>query len=790
MTVLFSAFLGSCSRTGCALSLTLFAFCLSCLTVSAFGFQSGAGGRREASSNGELVGIVLDTEGNAVANAYVRLSGVHFGQSTSTGRDGRFVFTHIPSGGAMLTVEAPGFSRYQQQWDNVHEMALPLRVQLALAARSEQVTVTATRTGTPLSDTAASVQIISHAEIQATSALTLDDVLRQTPGFTLFRRTSSRYANPTSQGVSLRGVGASGASRALVLADGIPLNDPFGGWVYWDRVPREALDRIEVVEGGASDLYGSDALGGVIDLITRHAEGPEFDVDSSYGNENTPDVSLWANLEHGRWGAQIGGEYFNTDGYVLVPPSLRGPMDVPAGSQHDTASLNLYGNVTPHSHLFFEGNIFGEQRGNGNPFETNGTNLRQLAGGWDWQSDTAGSVSVRAYGGPQVFAQDFYSVALNRASESLTDVQRVPAQDAGFSMQWTRQAGERQTLVAGVDGSQVQGSSIDWHYLKGLETSVTGAGGRQQIGGIYGEDILRLTPAWLLTADGRVDSWRNYDALSTTRPLASTGPLAVQNYADVTQNTFSPRVSLLHRLNSRVSAYASGYRAFRAPTLNELYRPFRLGNVVTLANSGLAAEQLTGAEAGASYSPFGNRFLLRGDFFWDQIANPVENVTLSATQLLITRQRQNLGRIGSRGIELDVEGQLTHNLILNGGYQYVDARVLSFPANQALVGLRVPEVPAQNLTMQVRYFLPGRFTAGIQARYMSSQYDDDLNQFLLGPAFVVDALVSHPLRRGAEIYAAAENLTGQRYAIAATPVTFVAPPVLVRAGFRMHFGAH
>lgn len=770
-------------------ALLMAAFCV-LGAASGFGSQAGAGAGSGASSAARLDGVVVDAEGRAVPNARVRLRGAHFDQTISTGADGKFVFKNVPAAAATLVVEAAGFSRAEQRWDNARNAAQPLRVQLALASRSEQVNVTATRTGTPLSDTAASVHVISHAEIQATSALTIDDVLRQTPGFSLFRRTSSRFANPTSQGVSLRGVGASGASRALVLADGIPLNDPFGGWVYWDRVPRQSLDRVEVVQGGASDLYGSDAMGGVIDLITRHAEGPEFDVDSSYGDENTPDVSLWSNLQHGRWGAQIGSEYFNTDGYVLAPPDVRGPVDVPAGSQHDVASLNLYGDATPHSRLFFGGNLFGEQRGNGLPFETNGTNLRQLTAGWDWQSDAVGSVAVRAYGGPQVFAQDFYSVALNRASESLTDVQRVPAQDAGFSVQWTRQAGERQTLVAGADGNQVEGSSIDWHYFKGLETTVTGAGGRQQIGGFYGEDILRITPTWLLTADARLDSWRNYDALSTTQPLAAAGPLAVQNFSNFSQNAFSPRVSLLHRLNSQVSAYASGYRAFRAPTLNELYRPFRLGNVVTLANNGLAAEQLTGAEAGASYSPFGSRFLLRGDFFWDQIANPIENVTLTATQALITRQRQNLGRIGTRGIELDVESQLTSSLILDGGYQYVDARVLSFPGNQVLAGLRVPEVPAHNLTAQLRYTLPGRFTAGVQARYMSSQYDDDLNQFLLGPAFVVDALVSHPLRHGAEIYAAAENLTGQRYAIAATPVVFVAPPVLVRAGFRMHFGAH
>ena len=101
----------------------------------------------------------------------------------------------------------------------------------------------------------------------------LDDALRQVVGFSLFRRTSSRTANPTAQGVSLRGLGASGASRALVLADGIPLNDPFGGWVYWARQPRLGVERLEVLRGGAADLYGSGALGGVVQLVSRGAAG-------------------------------------------------------------------------------------------------------------------------------------------------------------------------------------------------------------------------------------------------------------------------------------------------------------------------------------------------------------------------------------------------------------------------------------------------------------------------------------------------------------------------------------
>src|SRR5438045_3335101 len=180
---------------------------------------------------------------------------------------------------------------------------------------SDTITVTATRTETRLSDTPASVVVLSAKDLAATPAATVDDALRQVPGCTLFRRSGSRTANPTSQGVSLRGIGASGASRALVLEDGIPLNDPFGGWVYWGRVPRAAMDRVEVLRGGASDLYGSGAMGGVVQFIRRADDGVALDV--SGGTERTGSGSLFAARRFGDWRGSVAADVLRTDGYVL-----------------------------------------------------------------------------------------------------------------------------------------------------------------------------------------------------------------------------------------------------------------------------------------------------------------------------------------------------------------------------------------------------------------------------------------------------------------------------------------
>ncbi|MGH9406067.1 MAG: TonB-dependent receptor [Terriglobia bacterium] len=732
-----------------------------------------------------IQGSVRDTRGNPVAGATVSFTGGGVSVSATTDRAGRFALDVAGASAGTVSVEAAGFQLQRRDWRSTN--ATPMAIVLPLAPLSQRVTVTANRIPTEISQTAGTVAVINSSHIAATSALSLDGILRQVPSFTLFRRTDSRIANPTSQGVSLRGVGSSGASRALVLENGIPINDPFGGWVYWDLLPRAAVSRVEVAEGGGSDLYGSTAMGGVINVLTREEARSEVSLDASYGNENSPDASFWSSTEWRKWGAQLSGEAFNTDGYILIPADQRGNVDTPAGSDHTDLTLTLDRQISNGLRAFLTGTVFGEARKNGTPLQTNRTHLRRLVGGLDWQSAAVGAVTLRGYGQAQLLDQNFSAVAASRNSESLTDVQRVPAQEAGFSIQWAREIGTHQTWVAGVDALAVRGASDERIYSRGAVKSATGAGGRQDTQGVYAEDVARLTRRWIVTASARYDHWRNFDALSATTPLVPPGPTGVTDFAPKTQAAFSPRLSILRQLTPSLSLYASAFRSFRAPTLNELYRPFRVGDVVTLANSALSAERLDGAEAGASFARSGGRRRFHAALFWNQINQPIANVTLATTPSLITKQRQNLGSTRSRGIELEAEARLGA-ISLSGGYQFADATVLSFPADPALVGLFVPQVPEQSFTFQAQYSRRPLGTFALQGHYVGVQYDDDLNQFPLASAFELDAFASHRIGSHFEVYGAVENLTGQRYQVARVPYTELGPPALARFGIRLDWG--
>ena len=743
----------------------------------------------------QVEGIVKDGSGAVVTGAQVSLASGSYRLDQLTESDGNFDFVEVPAPSGKVKVSASGFATVEKEWRlGSGKKSLFLTIILRPAVKPEEVTVTATRMETPLSETTADVRVLTRREVAATPALTLDGALQQVPGFTLFRRTGSRVANPTAQGVSLRGVGASGASRALVLVDGIPLNDPFGGWVYWDRVPREAVGRMEVVRGGVSDLYGSHAMGGVINILTRKATTSEFALDTSYGNENTPDGSFWSSIRHGPWTMDFDGEAFNTDGYILVSPQDRGTVDTPAASEHEVGNVRLERKFGENGRVFAKTTYFRETRGNGTPLQMNRTHTRQLAIGADWVSQRAGSFTFRGYGGPQVFDQTFSAVAADRNSEFLVRSQRVPAQQTGLSFQWNRPVGTKQTLVAGFDGHEVRGSSNELGFFGGRMTSALGAGGRQRTTGIYGEDLLRLTSRLQVTAALRFDRWRNYNALSTSRSFSSGAPPTVINFPERTETAFSPRLGILYRLTSNVSLVGSAYRAFRAPTLNELYRGFRVGNVVTNANSALQAERLTGAEAGAQFAAFRRKLTGRGTFFWSDVTNPIANVTLNVTPSLITRQRQNLGRTRSRGVDLDTTFHVSPTFQLTGGYEFVNATVLSFTANPSLVGLEIPQVPRHVFTFQALYSNPTassrwrRVTLGLQGRYVGNQFDDDQNLLPLGKFFTMDASLSRRIWNDLEAYVAVENIFDERYTVNRTPVRELGPPTLFRIGFRLHLG--
>jgi len=718
-------------------------------------------------------GTVVAPGGLPAAGARVAARTAEGAAETTTGRDGTFRLEIAGPPPLTIRVEAAG---YPPAGKTVAEAeSSGLTIALSRPTVAEEITVTATRTPRPVADTAAPATIVPREDLENTPAPALDDALRQVPGFSLFRRSGSRTANPTSQGVSLRGLGASGTSRALVLADDIPMNDPFGGWVYWGRLPEIGLDRVEVVEGGGSDLWGSAALGGVIRLVRRDDAAPAVRAEAWGGSPSSADGSLRVAGAMGPLRASADAEVFATDGYVAVAPEERGPVDVRAGSRHRAFEATAEATALGGSRLFVRASRYLEDRSNGTRLQRNDTEMTQWSGGFDGAA-AGGAAALRGYRSDERFHQTFSAISADRTSETRTSRQAVPSSATGGSAQWARAIGTVHELVAGADFREVEGTSEDTAFLP-AGPALRPSGGRQRSGGAWLEDVAALSPRLTATAALRFDAWSNLSG----RTFEGGAPLALP---DRSARSWSPRASVVWAATRSVSLTAAGYRAFRAPTLNELYRPFRLGNVQTLANADLAPETVTGVEAGARWQSLDGRLFARANLFWTELHDAVGNVTLATTPSLITRRRENVGRVRDRGAELAADARLSSAWSVSAGYLLADSRVASSTTNPSLVGKRVPQVPRDQATLRVRFARPSLAAIVLQARWSGRQYDDDANAFRLGTAFTLDALVSRELFGGGEIFAAVENLTDRRNEIGRTPVLTLGSPRTFRAGLR------
>ncbi len=703
-----------------------------------------------------------DTLGDPIAgaSAVVDADSRGRGRAVITGADG-IAIVPVPDVPLplLLRVSAPGFAEFVEA---LQPGSAAFDVQLEPAARTEQVTVTAGRRPVRGADLPADATVLSRRDIEVAAAGTLDDVLRLTPGFSLFRRTPSRIANPTTQGVTLRGLSASGASRTLVLADGVPLNDPFGGWVSWDRVPQVAIDRVEVVRGGASDLYGADAAGGVIQVLSVEPSSPVMRALVEGGTQESGRVSALAGTRRGPWSGAIAGEWNTTEGAIPVAPEIRGPIDTPAGVESSVLSLSVGGAITRMWRASLRGQVYDEDRTNGTPLQDNDTNQRQasvdVTGGGPW-----GDLRLRAFAAGQGYDQAFSAVNAARTAETLSSRQRVAATIGGGSAEYVRSIG-RVVLLAGGDARRVEGDMIERRPVG----APTIADGRQDTLGGFAQATWAASSRLVLVGGLRADAIDIETAPGGTRDI----------------NALSPKGSVAWSGPNAVTLRASGYRAFRAPTLNERLRSFRAGNTITLNNPALEMERVTGGDVTVAWEP--RRVSLRATLFAARLDDAITNVTVTTTPTLITRERRNAGQIGARGLEVEGRVQLLASLSVAGTLAWTRSR-FDESDEPGLEGNRVPQVPTAQGGFDVRWLPFAASTIAAQIRWTGTQFDDDRNQFELGKSLVTDLMGEHRFAQALRGFVAVENLFDADYDTGKTPLRTVGPPRRVRAGVRVAF---
>ena len=710
-----------------------------------------------------ISGTIVDARNQPVAGAQIIGSaGQLLGTTAANGS-----FT-VPAGSGRVQILAPHFEPTSVNLEG------PSPVQVLLEHPLESVTVTAYRSPLASGDSPASTRILNAQQLRQAAGISLDDKLRQVPGFELFRRTSSLVANPTTEGVSLRGLGSTAASRSLVVFDEIPILDAFGGWVHWEEFPPPAIHSVELVRGGASDLYGSSAIGGVISIVPVRPDANRFQLSTSYGSEATTDNSLLGALKFGKWSGLVSSQLIATDGYVLVAPSVRGPIDQPYNVHAQNALTEFDHGLSREGRIFLRGSVLNENRHNGTPVQINSTRLYRYAGGADWSN-----LVVRLYGDTEHYSQTFSTINAARTAETLTRIGKDPADELGALGHWAQPIGTHLLLLAGADIHDVRAADYETLFPAGKGYLDTSAHQRQS--GVYGE-ILFTPTAWTLSASGRVDHFSNFDAMQYK---TNTAPLTLPQ---INQTVFDPRIGITRRLTPALAVNASAFRAYRAPTENELYRTGQVGSQTTLPNPNLLSERATGWEAGihSDLSSIGST--VRVSYFWTQINRPITALTLSTTPTSSLLMRENLGQIESRGVSLDFASRPASWVSLEGGYQFADATVTSNARQPNLVGNWIPQVAQNMATTQVNFTHRRLGLLSVQGRYSGRQYDDDANQYLLHCYFRLGAYASHDFGHHLSVFAAGDNLLDRTIEAGKTPTLTLASPRVARFGLRINFG--
>lgn len=611
---------------------------------------------------------------------------------------------------------------------------------------AQDIVVTGTGLAAPPAAPAYDTTVIDAERLSASASGRIEDALGAVAGFQQFRRSDSRSANPSAQGVTLRALGGNATSRSLVLLDGVPMADPFFGYVPLSAIAPERLAAARVTRGGGSGAFGSGAVAGTIELDSAGPELGLFSGEALVDDRGETALSGTAAPRLGEGFAVLSARWDRGQGFWTTPEAQRVPASTSAAYDGWSVSLRGVAPLAPDVELQARGLLFGDARTlrfKGADSTSSGQDASvRLVGRGDWQFD------VLAY----LQARNFSNVVISATSFRKTlDQRATPSTGWGGKAELRPPVGTDHVQRIGFDWRASEGTMFEDAYsgVTGLITARRQAGGRNSDLGIYAEHDWTLG-ALTLTGGVRADRWSI--AGGTFREVNAAGVTTINNqFADRAGWAWSGRGGAVVRANSDLTLRGSVYSGLRQPTLNELYRPFTVFPVTTRANASLVNERLFGFEGGLDWLPSDAiRFSLTA--FDNKVSNAVANVTIGTN----LRERRNVGAVHARGIEAGVEARLG-KVSLDGSLAWTDAKV---EASGALDGKRPAQTPRIAASATLAWTPRPAWRLALTAKHTGAQYEDDLQSDLLPAATTLDAFVLVPLGKRFSLVLRGENLTG------------------------------
>ena len=637
--------------------------------------------------------------------------------------------------------------------------SLPAHAQEA-PPEGQTIVITATRSARSVTDVPASVSVVDSAQIEGTPAKTLDDILRREPSVDL-PLASAYQVHPTALNVSMRGLGG---IRALVLLDGVPLNDPFFGYIQWSQVPLETVDRVEIVRGGGATLWGNYAMGGVINILTRPIDRTEFVAEAGAGSYGTYRADGHAAYASNGFGIGVDAGINHTDGYMQPIPEARGPINVPTSFTAHTLALSGNADITPTFSARARVSYFDNDQTLLTRLQKNRQRTWRYTGTLTQELGPKGSLAFT------LFHDNSHFVTFNtgtpegedpRFVEFVENVHRTPEKDLGASLVWRQGfSGVLRELSAGLDYHGIRGTdTADIFDETGAQVRTDIGSGRQRLIGGYVQADLRPTERFDALLSVRYQDFFNYKGVDLTPGGLGTN---VPNRHDT---DIDPRLSLRYDVGAGFALRAAAYRAFRAPTLDNLYRAFAIPGGIFFGNATLKPETLEGAEAGIDFNKGPIRF--QATAFANRIKDLITSRNLADKELppgfFFGSRLINAGRARSRGVEAELDWRLSRSLTGTLAYTYADSVVTDNPEDPLSVGLQQAGVPKHRFSAGIDWAGPRGIRISPRVRYVS-RTNGDADGFLhTDPHVVFDLAASAPVVKQVEAFVQIENLFDRRY---------------------------
>jgi outer membrane receptor protein involved in Fe transport len=755
-------------RTSIRSTLAAFVLFLASLATSALS---------AAQPSGTIAGTISDPTGAAVASATVELVAAGSpARSTTADAQGRYRFDAVEAGDYVVRVSAASFQRFEQAVRLTPAAAsavVDARLTIAGVAEAVQV-VAAAGYERSARDLPVSATVIGRQEALASPERSVDALLRNVASVQL-QNYDADTVHPMVPSLAMRGVGiGDSADRGLVLVDGLPINGGFFGHVNFNRAPKRTIERVEVVRGASSSLFGSFAMGGVVDIITRVPSKRETAIDLQYGQNDR----VQANLYHGgtagaRTAYSVNANVTDSDGFYTVLEEERRPIDTRLASN----LFNVQGRLdtAPNDRLRLFVKTAYDDQGRDGPYVNASTDsdVFDLAGGLAANLDSAGALDVRV-----MYSREHFDVRNVRIVDDTTTFVANPhlsdADNLLMSAQWARPlSGSFAHVTAGADLRRIDGRDDQQVFnTPGVESArIIGEGVQTSIG-VFGQVSVRPTAGTEILAGARLDRFDNADGRITNNG-------AVESFADRSLTIPSFRVAGRVQATPAVGVRGAVFKGFTAPTLANLYRSFESPTFRGLSNPDLVEERLLGGDGGVEihHGPVTAQI----NYFYTRVEDFLGSAEVGFVDGKFTVQLANVAAIRSRGLETMAEVRVSPVFTLNGNYTFTDSVVVE----GELTGNDVEGAPRHTFGIAGSYVSPVA-TLTIKARFVDDTYQDITNEAPQDAHFIVDFLVAKPIGRHVEVFATGENIFDDKY-VADGFGGSLGPPRQIGAGIRVTF---